>query len=55
VQISPDEGSLIRLAGAIVMETNDEWAIGRGYFSEESMKPLFKPDRTTAGEPPPST
>ena len=41
VQIFPDEGSLIRLAGAILMEINDEWAVGRRYFSEKSMQPLF--------------
>jgi len=42
VQIFPDEGSLIRLVGAILMETNDEWAVGRRYFSEKSMQPLFE-------------
>ena len=43
VQIFPDEASLIRLAGAILMETNDEWTVGRRYFSEKSMRPLFEP------------
>lgn len=53
VQIFPDEGSLVRLAGAILMETNDEWAVGRRYFSEKSMQLLFEPARLTADHQPP--
>jgi len=53
VQIFPDEGSLVRLAGAILMETNDEWAVGRRYFSEKSMQLLFEPAHLTADHQPP--
>lgn len=53
VQIFPDEDSLVRLAGAILMETNDEWAVGRRYFSEKSMQLLFEPARLTADHQPP--
>lgn len=53
VQMFPDEGSLIRLAGAILMETNQEWAVGRRYFSEKSMQPLFEPAGPTADQWPP--
>lgn len=52
VQMFPNEGSLIRLAGAILMETNDEWAVGRRYFSEKSMKHLFEPARLAADHRP---
>lgn len=57
VQMFPDEGSLIRLAGAILMETDQEWAVGRRYFSEKSMQPLFEaagptPDQGTPPEQP---
>jgi transposase-like protein len=54
VQIFPDEGSLIRLAGAILMETNDEWAVGRRYFSEKSMQALFEPVGLTADQATPA-
>jgi transposase-like protein len=53
VQIFPDEGSLVRLAGAILIETNDEWAVGRRYFSEKSMQLVFEPARLTADHQPP--
>jgi putative transposase len=40
VGIFPDRGSLIRLFGAMLSEQNDEWIVGRRYFSEQSMKKL---------------
>jgi transposase-like protein len=55
VQIFPDEPSLIRLAGAILMETNDEWTVGRRYFSEKSMQALFEPAPLTADHRSPAT
>lgn len=35
---SPNNAALIRLAGAFVIEQNDEWLVGRRYLSEASMK-----------------
>jgi putative transposase len=40
VGIYPDDASLIRLAGALLLEQNDEWLIGRRYLSLESMSKL---------------
>jgi hypothetical protein len=36
VGIFPDDGSLIRLAGMLCIEQNDEWLVGRAYLSTES-------------------
>jgi transposase-like protein len=37
VGIFPDDRSLIRLAGMLCIEQNDEWLVGRAYLSAESM------------------
>ena len=37
VGIFPDDQSLVRLAGMLCIEQNDEWLIGRGYLSAESI------------------
>jgi transposase-like protein len=37
VGIFPDDRSLIRLAGMVCIEQNDEWLVGRGYLSAESI------------------
>jgi putative transposase len=45
VGIFPDDGSLIRLAGMLCIEQNDEWLVGRGYLSAESISLLItEPD-----------
>jgi hypothetical protein len=36
---------LLRLAGALLEEQNDEWAVGRRYFSSESMNKLYEPSQ----------
>ena len=36
VGIFPDDQSLIRLAGMLCIEQNDEWLVGRRYLSAES-------------------
>jgi hypothetical protein len=37
VGIFPDDRALIRLAGMLCIEQNDEWLVGRGYLSAESV------------------
>ncbi|MHB9150885.1 MAG: transposase, partial [Thermoleophilia bacterium] len=40
VGIYPNDGSLIRLAGALLLEQNDEWLVGRRYLSMGSLAKL---------------
>jgi transposase-like protein len=41
VQVFPDQPSLLRLVGALLMEVDTEWAVGRRYFSAASMRQLM--------------
>ena len=43
VSIFPNRKSLIRLAGALLLEEHEEWLVGRRYISERSMDQLFSP------------
>jgi transposase-like protein len=43
VGVFPDEPSVLRLVGAVLLEIADEWAIERRYFSLESMHKLIDP------------
>src|SRR4051795_8538489 len=48
VGIFPDDRSLIRLAGMLCIEQNDEWLVGRGYLSAESISLcLAEPEKST--------
>jgi len=45
VGVFPDQSSVIRLAGSILMEIDDEWqAADRRYFSLETMHALTHPE-----------
>ena len=50
VGIFPNRAAVLRLLGAILAEQNDEWLVGRRYFSEGSMRTVLGP----AEEPTPS-
>jgi len=38
VQVFPTDGSVLRLAGAILLEVADEWTVEHRYFSQSSMQ-----------------
>jgi transposase-like protein len=47
VGIFPNRAAVIRLLGALLAEQNDEWLVGRHYFSETSMHKLLHPPLDT--------
>ena len=52
VGIYPNDESLIRLAGALLLEQNDEWLVGRRYLSAESLAGLYAMEQTDEPQQP---
>lgn len=53
VGVFPDQPSVIRLVGSVLMEIADEWQVTRRYFSQESMNKLLDPEPLVVSEPAP--
>ena len=51
VGIFPNDTSAIRLAGALLIEQNDEWIVCRRYLSEESMRQILCADTDREDSP----
>lgn len=50
VGIFPNDAALIRLAGALLIEQNDEWLVARRYLSQESLALVLAPAPAPATE-----
>jgi putative transposase len=50
VGIFPNDASAIRLAGALLIEQNDEWLVSRRYLSEESLALVLDDPTVDANE-----
>ncbi len=50
----PNDAALLRLAGMVLIEQNDEWLVGRRYLSEASMALVLAldPDAAVDGAAP---
>jgi putative transposase len=47
VGIFPNDAALLRLAGMLLIEPNDEWLVARRYLSQESLALVLDPDPAT--------
>jgi len=50
VGVFPNDAALLRLAGSLLIEQNDEWLVSRRYLSEASMAELTASDPTSTGK-----
>ena len=50
VGIFPTDTAAVRLAGALLIEQNDEWLVGRRYLSEESLTLVLQDQSDTQQE-----
>jgi len=48
--VFPNPEALLRLAGSLLIEQNDEWLVARRYLSEASMAELTTSDSTSTGK-----
>jgi transposase-like protein len=55
VGVFPDEASVLRLVGSVLIEVWDDWQVGKRYFSQESMARLNNPEALLVVEPQPLT
>jgi transposase-like protein len=37
IDVFPNDETIVRLVGALMLETNDEWAVARRYMSLETL------------------
>jgi transposase-like protein len=44
VGIFPNDAALLRLAGMLLIEQNDEWLVARRYLSQESLALVLDPE-----------
>jgi len=50
VGVFPNDAALVRLAGSLLIEQNDEWLVARRYLSEASMAELITEPTATGKE-----
>ena len=50
VGIYPNDASVIRLSGALLLEQTDEWLVSRRYLSVESLQPVLAEPRRKGRE-----